>query len=101
MDQVCRAADLESAGIVSRGALSQIGKEKIHDCFLVNGDIRCCHGGAQPLIPGRALGAPAQAEPVPGRKTINCVDVVIAAEPPRAGAGESPSLRSQAAAWHW
>jgi len=45
----------------------------------VNGDIRCCHGGVQTFIPRRGLSAPAQAEPVSGRKTINCVDVVIPA----------------------
>jgi len=70
------AALLSLLGAQSRGALAQIGKEKVHDCFLVNGDIGCCHGSAQTFIPRRGLGAPAQAEPVPGRKTINCVDAV-------------------------
>jgi len=70
---------LSLLGAQSRGALAQIGKEKVHDCFLVNGDIGCCHGSAQTFIPRRGLGAPAQAEPVPGRKTINCVDAVILA----------------------
>jgi hypothetical protein len=88
------AALLSLLNAQSRGALSQIGKEKVHDCFLVNGDIRCCHGSAQPLIPRRGLSAPAQAEPVPGRNTINC-NIVITAESPGAGAALEDAALSQ------
>jgi hypothetical protein len=46
-------------------------------------DIGCRHGRAELLIPGRSLNAPAQPEPAIDWETLNRLDVVVAAEPPR------------------